>query len=66
VGHVEAGLRTGNMQAPWPEEANRRLTAPLTQHHFAPTQRSRDNLLAENISAHTIVVSGNTVIDALL
>jgi UDP-N-acetylglucosamine 2-epimerase (non-hydrolysing) len=66
VGHVEAGLRTGNMQAPWPEEANRRLTAPLTQHHFAPTQRSRDNLLAENISANTIVVTGNTVIDALL
>ncbi|ODU66954.1 MAG: UDP-N-acetylglucosamine 2-epimerase [Rhodanobacter sp. SCN 65-17] len=66
VGHVEAGLRTGNMQAPWPEEANRRLTAPLTLHHFAPTERSRDNLLAENIPADTIVVTGNTVIDALL
>lgn len=66
VGHVEAGLRTGNMQAPWPEEANRRLTAPLTLHHFAPTQRSQDNLLAENIPADTIVVTGNTVIDALL
>lgn len=66
VGHVEAGLRTGDMQAPWPEEANRRLTAPLTAHHFAPTERSRDNLLAENIPADTIVVTGNTVIDALL
>lgn len=66
VGHVEAGLRTGNMQAPWPEEANRRLTAPLTLHHFAPTERSRENLLAENIRPETIVVTGNTVIDALL
>lgn len=66
VGHIEAGLRTGDMQAPWPEEANRRLTAPLTQHHFAPTERSRDNLLAENIPADGIVVTGNTVIDALL
>jgi UDP-N-acetylglucosamine 2-epimerase (non-hydrolysing) len=66
VGHVEAGLRTGNMQAPWPEEANRRLTAPLSRHHFAPTERSRDNLLAENIAADTIIVTGNTVIDALL
>lgn len=66
VGHVEAGLRTGNMDAPWPEEANRRLTAPLTGHHFAPTERSRDNLLAENIASDTIVVTGNTVIDALL
>lgn len=66
VGHVEAGLRTGNMQAPWPEEANRRLTAPLCTYHFAPTQRSRDNLLAENINASRITVTGNTVIDALL
>lgn len=66
VGHVEAGLRTGNMQAPWPEEANRRLTAPLSHYHFAPTERSRDNLLAENIAANSIMVTGNTVIDALL
>ena len=66
VGHVEAGLRTGNMQAPWPEEANRRLTAPLCQFHFAPTARSEANLLAENIDAGSIVVTGNTVIDALL
>jgi len=66
VGHVEAGLRTGNLQAPWPEEANRRLTAPITALHFAPTTRSRDNLLAENLPAESIHVTGNTVIDALL
>ncbi len=66
IGHVEAGLRTGNMQAPWPEEGNRRLTAPLATLHFAPTQRSRDNLLAEGIDSNTIHVTGNTVIDALL
>lgn len=66
VGHVEAGLRTGDMEAPWPEEANRRLTAPLALHHFAPTERSRNNLLAENIAAERILVTGNTVIDALL
>lgn len=66
VGHVEAGLRTGNLQAPWPEEANRRLTAPLSQLHFAPTELSRVNLLAEGIGAEAIHVTGNTVIDALL
>lgn len=66
VGHVEAGLRTGNIQAPWPEEANRRLTAPLTTLHFAPTERSSTNLLDEGISPTTIHVTGNTVIDALL
>ena len=66
VGHVEAGLRTGDMQAPWPEEANRRLTAPLTRLHFAPTERSRANLLAEGVVNESIVVTGNTVIDALL
>jgi UDP-N-acetylglucosamine 2-epimerase (non-hydrolysing) len=66
VGHVEAGLRTGNLAAPWPEEANRRLTAPLAALHFAPTARSRDNLLAENIPGDGIHVTGNTVIDALL
>ncbi len=66
VGHVEAGLRTGNMQAPWPEEANRRLTAPLTSLHFAPTTRSRDNLLAEGMHGEHVHVTGNTVIDALL
>ena len=66
VGHVEAGLRTGDMQSPWPEEANRRLTTPLTQLHFAPTERSRGNLLAEGVANDSIHVTGNTVIDALL
>lgn len=66
VGHVEAGLRTGNIQAPWPEEANRRLTAPLTSLHFAPTSRSSDNLLGEGINPTTVHITGNTVIDALL
>lgn len=66
VGHVEAGLRTGDIWAPWPEEANRCLTAPLSSLHFAPTQRSRSNLLAEGVDADRIEVTGNTVIDALL
>ncbi|MFG6661048.1 non-hydrolyzing UDP-N-acetylglucosamine 2-epimerase [Sulfitobacter sp. 915] len=66
VGHVEAGLRTGNMLSPWPEEGNRRLTAALSTYHFAPTPKSRDNLLAENIKANSIIVTGNTVIDSLL
>lgn len=66
VGHVEAGLRTGDMYSPWPEEANRRLTAPLASLHFAPTERSRQNLLAENTHAGSVHVTGNTVIDALL
>lgn len=66
VGHVEAGLRTGNLQAPWPEEANRRLTAVLADLHFAPTPGARDNLLRENIAPESIHVTGNTVIDALL
>jgi UDP-N-acetylglucosamine 2-epimerase len=66
VAHVEAGLRTGNMAAPWPEEANRRLTAPLASLHFAPTARARDNLLAEGVAADRVHVTGNTVVDALL
>ncbi|MEM6485894.1 MAG: UDP-N-acetylglucosamine 2-epimerase (non-hydrolyzing) [Pseudomonadota bacterium] len=66
VGHVEAGLRTGNMLSPWPEEANRRVTGCLTSHHFAPTQRAKDNLLAENVDSSRILITGNTVIDALL
>lgn len=66
VGHVEAGLRTGNMQAPWPEEMNRRLTSPLSTLHFAPTAGSRENLLREGIADESIHVTGNTVIDALL
>lgn len=66
VGHVEAGLRTGNMYSPWPEEANRKLTGVLAKYHFAPTETSKKNLLAENYSESNIVVTGNTVIDALL
>jgi UDP-N-acetylglucosamine 2-epimerase len=66
VGHVEAGLRTGNMWSPWPEEFNRRLTGLVTRLHFAPTEQARANLLAEKIPAEWINVTGNTVIDALL
>ena len=65
VGHVEAGLRTGNLLSPWPEEGNRVLTDSLSRWHFAPTQTSRQNLLDENVSEDTIRVTGNTVIDAL-
>ncbi len=66
VGHVEAGLRTGNLLAPFPEEANRSLVGRIAEMHFAPTERARDNLLAENIAPEKIIVTGNTVIDALL
>lgn len=66
VGHVEAGLRTGNLYSPWPEEGNRRVTSSLAALHFAPTENSRAALLAENIADDRIVVTGNTVIDALL
>lgn len=66
VGHVEAGLRTGNMHSPWPEEANRVLTSRLARLHFTPTDASRRNLLNEGIPADTIFLTGNTVIDALL
>lgn len=66
VGHVEAGLRTGNVYSPWPEEANRKLTGAITQYHFAPTETSKSNLLNENFDKENISVTGNTVIDALL
>jgi UDP-N-acetylglucosamine 2-epimerase (non-hydrolysing) len=66
VAHVEAGLRTGTLEAPWPEEANRVLTSRLASLHFAPTERSRRNLLAEGVREDRIRVTGNTVIDALL
>jgi len=66
VGHVEAGLRTGNVYSPWPEEGNRRLTGALAKYHFAPTETSKENLLKENFDEKTISVTGNTVIDALL
>jgi len=65
VVHLEAGLRTGNLYSPFPEEINRRLTAPVCALHLAPTETSRANLLAEGIDPDTIVVTGNTVIDAL-
>lgn len=65
VAHVEAGLRTGDLQAPWPEEANRRLTSILARWHFAPTEQARENLLREGVPADRIAVTGNTVIDAL-
>jgi UDP-N-acetylglucosamine 2-epimerase (non-hydrolysing) len=66
VGHVEAGLRTGNIYSPWPEEANRKLTSVLAGLHFAPTELSRQNLLREGVNEESIQVTGNTVIDALL
>lgn len=65
VGHVEAGLRTGDLSSPWPEEGNRTLTGHLATYHFAPTETSRQNLLRENIADSRITVTGNTVIDAL-
>ncbi len=66
VGHVEAGLRTDSIKSPWPEEGNRRLIGRLTKFHFAPTSRSAENLLKENIDQNTIFVTGNTVVDSLL
>jgi UDP-N-acetylglucosamine 2-epimerase (non-hydrolysing) len=66
VAHVEAGLRTGNIRSPWPEEANRLFISRIAQYHFAPTDVNRDNLLRENIPSGKIFVTGNTVIDALM
>lgn len=66
VGHVEAGLRTGNIYSPWPEEGNRKLTGAISDLHFAPTETSKQNLLQENIAPEKIIVTGNTVIDALM
>ncbi len=66
IAHVEAGLRTGDMLAPWPEEANRKLTAVLARFHFAPTEKAKENLLKEGVRRDTIFVTGNTVVDALL
>ena len=65
VGHVEAGLRTGNIYSPWPEEMNRLITGRIAAVHFSPTPLSRENLLKENVDDSKIVVTGNTVIDAL-
>lgn len=65
VGHVEAGLRTHNIYSPWPEEMNRQITGRITTHHFAPTPLAKQNLLRENVAENQIIVTGNTVIDAL-
>ncbi len=65
VGHVEAGLRTGNIYSPWPEEMNRLITGRIASYNFSPTQLGRENLLKENVKDSTIYVTGNTVIDAL-
>lgn len=65
VGHVEAGLRTHNIYSPWPEEMNRQITGRITAYHFSPTPLSKQNLLAEGIKEEQIIVTGNTVIDAL-
>jgi len=66
VGHVEAGLRTGNIYSPWPEEMNRRITGAISTIHFAPTETAKSNLLREGVDAQFVYVTGNTVIDALL
>ncbi len=66
VGHVEAGLRTHNVYSPWPEEGNRQVTGRLATYHFAPTDESSANLLKENVDVANVIVTGNTVIDALL
>ena len=65
VGHVEAGLRTNNIYSPWPEEMNRQITSRIATYNFAPTPLSKENLLKENVSDKSILVTGNTVIDAL-
>jgi len=65
VGHVEAGLRTGDIYSPWPEEANRLLTTQITKYHFAPTLTNKENLLREHVNSNAIIVTGNTVIDSL-
>lgn len=66
VGHVEAGLRTGNIYSPWPEEMNRRIAGTVASVHFAPTEAAKGNLLRETVHEKNIIVTGNTVIDALL
>ena len=65
IAHIEAGLRTGNIYSPWPEEGNRKLTAAISNFHFSPTEESKKNLIKENVNQKTIYVTGNTVIDAL-
>lgn len=65
VGHIEAGLRTHNIYSPWPEEMNRQITGRIATYHFAPTPLSKQNLIAEGVDSHQIIITGNTVIDAL-
>lgn len=65
IGHVEAGLRSGDLRRPFPEEVNRRMASCVTDIHFAPTQRARENLLAERVASEHIYVTGNTIVDAL-
>jgi len=65
VAHIEAGLRTHNIYSPWPEEANRKLTSCITKYHFSPTPLSKQNLINESINENSIIITGNTVIDAL-
>jgi UDP-N-acetylglucosamine 2-epimerase (non-hydrolysing) len=66
VGHIEAGLRTGNIYSPWPEEMNRRIAGAISAVHFSPTESAKANLLREGVDERSIIVTGNTVIDALL
>lgn len=66
VGHVEAGLRTGNIYSPWPEEVNRKVTSAIASLHFAPTKKSAENLTAEGVAPQMVFITGNTVIDALI
>lgn len=66
IGHIEAGLRTANLYSPWPEEGNRKLTSAISSYHFAPTKNAAQNLIIENVDPTKIIVTGNTVIDALL
>ena len=65
IAHVEAGLRTGEIYSPWPEEGNRQMTTVITKYHFAPTSSAKDNLIKENVNNDNIYVTGNTVIDSL-
>lgn len=66
VGHVEAGLRTGNIYSPWPEEMNRRIASAISAAHFSPTETAKENLIREGVEESNVTVTGNTVIDALL
>ncbi len=65
IGHVEAGLRTYDLNSPWPEEANRKLTGVIANYHFSPTQNSKDNLIKERVKNENVIITGNTVIDSL-